>query len=54
MFKCNSDITDTRSKPGNTADKQSAKIHLLFCIHYRGNNTQATTNNKIQMENNKI
>ena len=54
MFKRNSDITDTRPKPDDTADKQSTKIHLLFCIRYRGDNTQATTNDKIQMANNKI
>ena len=30
MFKSNSDITDTRPKPDDTADKQSTKIHLRF------------------------
>ena len=46
MFKRNSHITDTRPKPDDTPDKQSAKIHLLFCIRCRGDNTQATTNDK--------
>ena len=41
-------LTDTKPKPDDFADKQSAKIHLLFCVHCRGDNTQATTNDKIQ------
>ena len=48
MLKCNSDITDSRSKPDDTAAKQSTKIHLLLCIRCRGDNTQAVINNKIQ------
>ena len=48
MLKRNSDITDTKPKPDDTADKQSTKIHLLFCIRCRGDNTQAATNDKIQ------
>ena len=54
MFKRNSDITDTRPKLDDPADKQSTKIHLLFCIRCRGDNTQAATNDKIQIANNKI
>ena len=48
MLKRNSDITDTKPKPDDTSDKQSKKIHLLFCIRCRGDNTQAATNDKIQ------
>ena len=48
MLKRNSGITDTKSKPDGTAEKQSTKIHLLFCIRCRGDNTQAATNEKIQ------
>ena len=48
MFKRNSDITDTRPKPDNSVDKQSTKIHLMFCICCRDDNTQATANDKIQ------
>ena len=48
MLKRNSDITDTKPKPDDTADKQSTKIHLLFCMRYRGDDTQAATNDKIQ------
>ena len=48
MLKRNSSITDTKPKPDDTADKQSTKIHLLFCIRCRGDNTQAATNEKIQ------
>ena len=48
MLKRNSDITDTKSKPDCTAEKQSTKIHLLFCIRCRGDNTQAGTNDKIR------
>ena len=48
MLKRNSDITDTKPKPDDTADKQSTKIHLLLCIRCRGDNTQAATNDKIQ------
>ena len=48
MLKRNSSITDTKPKPGDTADKQSTKIHLLFCIRCRGDNTQAATNGKMQ------
>ena len=47
MFKSNSDITDTRPKPDDTADKQSTKIDLLFCIRCMGDNTHAATNDKI-------
>ena len=54
MFKCNSDITETRPKLDDPADKQSAKIHLLFRIRCRGDNTQAATDDKIQTANNKI
>ena len=54
MFKRNSDITDTRPKPDDIVDKQSTKIHLLFCISCRSDNTQAVTNDKMQMANNKI
>ena len=48
MLKRNSDVTDTKPKPDGTADKQSRKIHLLFCIRCRVDNTQAATNDKIQ------
>ena len=48
MLKRNSSITDTKPKPGDTADKQSTKIHLLFRIRCRGDNTQAATNDKMQ------
>ena len=48
MLKRNSGITDTKSKPDGTAEKQSTKIHLLFCIRCRGDNTQAATNDKIR------
>ena len=48
MLKRNSGITDTKSKPDDTADKQSTKIHLLFCICCWGDNTKAATNGKIQ------
>ena len=48
MLKRNSSITDTKPKPDDTSDKQSKKIHLLFCIRCRGDNTQAATNEKIQ------
>ena len=41
MFKRNSDITETRPKLDDPADKQSTKIQLLFCICCRGDNTQA-------------
>ena len=54
MFKRNADITGTRPKPDDTTDKQSTKIHLLFRIRCRGDNTQAATNDKIQIANNKI
>ena len=48
MLKRNSCITDTKLKPDDTANEQSTKIHLLFCIRCRGDNTQAATNGKIQ------
>ena len=48
MLKRNSEITDTKPKPDDTADKQSTKIHLRLCICCRGDNTQAATNDKIQ------
>ena len=48
MLKRNSGITDTKPKPDDTADKQSTKIHLLFCIRCRGDNPQAAINDKIQ------
>ena len=48
MLKRNSDITDTKPKPDDTADKQSTKMHLLLCIRCRGDNTQAAANDKIQ------
>ena len=48
MLKRNSDVTDTKPKPDDTADKQSRKIHLLFYIRCRVDNTQAATNDKIQ------
>ena len=48
MLKRNSCITDTKLKPDDTANEQSTKIHLLFCIRCRGDNTQASTNDKIQ------
>ena len=48
MLKRKSGITDTKPKPDDTADKQSTKIHLLFCMRYRGDDTQAATNDKIQ------
>ena len=32
MLKRNSGIADTKPKPDDTTDKQSTKIHLLFCI----------------------
>ena len=48
MLKCNSGITDTKPKLEDTADKRSTKIHLLFCICWTGDNTQAATNDKIQ------
>ena len=48
MLKRNSSITDTKLKPDDTANEQSTKIHLLFCIRCRGDNTQAATNDKMQ------
>ena len=53
MFRRNSDITVTRPKPDHTSDKQSTKIHLLSSISCKGDNTQAATNGKIQIANNK-
>ena len=50
MLKHNSGITDTKQKPDDTADKQSIKIHLLYCIRCWGNGTQTATNDKIQWE----
>ena len=54
MFKHNSDITGTRTKPDDTVDKQSSKTPLLFCINFRGDKTQAGTYSKIQIVNNKV
>ena len=48
MLKSNSSITDNKPKPDGISDKQSTKIHLLFCIRCRGDNKQAETNDKIQ------
>ena len=48
MLKRKSGITDTKPKPDDNADKQSTKIHLLFCIRCRGDNPQAAINDKIQ------
>ena len=42
----NSGITDTKPTLDNTAGR--TKIHLLFCIQCRGDNTQAATNDKTQ------
>ena len=48
MLKRKSDITDTKPKPDDTSEKHSTKIHVLFCIRCRVDNTQAATNDKIQ------
>ena len=48
MLKRKSDITDTKPKPVDTSEKHSTKIHVLFCIRCRVDNTQAATNDKIQ------
>ena len=46
----NSSITDTKPTLDDTAGKQRTKMHLLFCIRCRGDNTQAATNDKIQWQ----
>ena len=48
MLKRNPSVTDTKSNSDDTADKENTKMHLLFCIRCRGDNTQAATNEKIQ------
>ena len=50
MLKRNSDITGTKPKLDDSADKQSTTIHLLFCIRRRGDNTQGAANDKIQWQ----
>ena len=39
MLKRNPSVADTKSNPDDTADKENTKMHLLFCIRCRGDNT---------------
>ena len=54
MFKRNSGIRGARPKLEDIEDKQNKKIHLLFSIRSKGDNTQASTRDKTQIANNKI
>ena len=52
MLKRNSDITETKPKLDDTADKQSTKTQLMFCIRCRGDNTGSHKSQNSMANNN--